>query len=198
MESTSDRNIINGIDVSALKACIDEVRDNPPAGSTFWRVQSRWIGGARTEHHVAGCTLGGKFIDRPFTIRVDEPLELCGSNLHANPQEYLLSAINACMMVGYAAVAALMGIRLSKLEVETTGDIDLRGFLGIRTDVPAGYVHLDQVVRIAGDASDDDFKRLHEVVRATSPNFYNITRAIPMYSRLVVEPQPTPADKAAA
>lgn len=180
---------VNGINVADLKGTIDAITANPALGMTTWRVRSEWKSGTLTEHHVAGCTIGGEFIERPFTLSIDEPFELCGKNQFANPQEYLLSAVNACMMVGYAAVAALMGINLTRLEVETSGDIDLRGFLGIDAKVPAGYDGLQQVVRIAGDGTPEQFAKLHDAVRATSPNFFNITRAIPTNSRLVIEPR---------
>ena len=55
----------------------------------------------------------GKKIGRHFVISIDEPLELCGTNQYPNPQEYLLAATNACMIVGYVAVAALMGVKLT-------------------------------------------------------------------------------------
>lgn len=178
---------LNGINVAALQECADSIRQSPTEGNTSWKVSSTWKGGTRSDHNVAGCSIGGKFIPREFTMRSDEPEELCGTNRFANPQELLLAGLNACMMVGYAAVAATMGITLTKLEVETKGDIDLRGFLGIDASVPAGYRGLTQTVHIAGDGSQEQFTRLHEVIRATSPNFYNMTRAIPLDSRMVVE-----------
>ena len=177
---------INGIDVAALKECIDAVRADPVKGQTSWRIQSRWVGGTRSDHHVEGCSIGATTVQRAFTIKTDEPLELLGTNQFANPQEYLLAALNACMMVGYSAVAALMGIQLTKLEVETKGDIDLRGFLGLSDQVPQGYRQLEQTVRIDGSGTPQQFAQLHDTVRATSPNFFNITRAIPTNSRLVV------------
>ncbi|MGH7133465.1 MAG: OsmC family protein [Phycisphaerales bacterium] len=177
---------INGIDVAALQGCIDAIKTDPAKGNTSWRVQSRWMGGTRSDHHVEGCTLGGEFVQRPFTIKVDEPLELVGTNQYANPQEYLLAALNSCMMVGYSAVAALMGIQLTKLEIETTGDIDLRGFLGLSDQVPPGYRQLEQTVRIDGSGTAAQFAQLHDTIRATSPNFFNITRAIQTNSRLIV------------
>lgn len=176
----------NGIDAEALRATIEAIRGNSALGATRWSVQSRWMGGTRSDHHVHGCEIGGKAIVRPFTIRIDEPLELCGTNEHPNPQEYLLSALNACMMVGYSAVATLMGIRLTRLEVETSGEIDLRGFLGIDAAVPAGYPRLEQTVRIAGDGTPEQFQELHRIVRATSPNYFNVTRAVAVDSRLVL------------
>jgi len=178
---------INNIDVEALKSTITAVDANPDEGMTRWRISSKWMGGTRADHHVKGCEIGGKAIDRAFTLKSDEPVELCGGNQHANPQEYLMAGLNACMMVGYAAVAALMGIRLTTLEVDVSGDIDLRGFLGLDPHVKPGYGGLKQTVRIAGDATPEQFRKLHETVKATSPNFFNITTSIPMNSELVVE-----------
>ena len=178
---------LNGIDVAALSQAADAIRNDPADGMTTWTIRSRWMGGTRADHHVEGCQIGDAHVKRCFTIKTDEPLELCGTNQFANPQEYLLAALNACMMVGYAASAAMMGVRLTKLEVVTTGDIDLRGFLGISKDVPAGYDSLKQEVHLAGDATDEQFRQLHEMVHATSPNFYNLTRAIPTRSELRID-----------
>jgi uncharacterized OsmC-like protein len=178
---------INGIDVASLSASINAIKADPSKGETSWRVLSRWMGGTRSDHHVRGYVIGGAFVERPFVIKIDEPHELAGTNQYPNPQEYLLAATNACMMVGYSAVAALMGIRLDKLEVETTGGIDLRGFLGISEHVAPGYLALEQTVRISGNASAEQFARLHDIVRATSPNYFNITHAIPTNSRMIVE-----------
>ena len=38
---------------------------------------------------------------------IDEPLDLGGASGYANPQEYLLAALNACMIVDYTALCAL-------------------------------------------------------------------------------------------
>jgi len=185
--TTKTENLVNGLDLEALRGAIDGIAADPKLGATNWKVQSRWTGGARSEHRM-DVSIGGEKVERPFAIEVDEPLELCGTNTAPNPQEYLLSALNACMMVGYTAVAALMGIELTKLEVEVEGPIDLRGFLGIDANVPAGYGDgLKQTVRIAGDGTPEQFEELHRIVRATSPNHFNVTKAIALNSTLVVE-----------
>ncbi len=187
MSMTMTKTIRNGIDVLALQGAIDAVRANPAAAKTEWAVNSRWAGGTRSDHAVGGCRIGGQDIDRQFTLHVDEPLELCGTNQFANPQEYLLSAMNACMIVGYAAVAALMGVKLTKLEIHTSGDIDLRGFLGTDPTVTPGYESLQQTVTIAGDAPAEQLRQIHEIVKKTSPNYFNITNAIATRSQLVAE-----------
>ena len=185
--STKTTSKINGIDVEALQGAIDAVAENPAAGATSWKVRSEWVGGARTDHFVEGTRIGGKELDRSFVLRADEPYELCGNNEYANPQEYLMAGLNACMMVGYSAVAALMGIELEKLEIELDGDIDLRGYLGIDPHVAPGYEGLRQTVRIAGNATQEQLEELHRTVLATSPNFFNITNSIPVNSKLILE-----------
>lgn len=177
----------NGIDVAALQGAIEGIRANPAAGLTQWTVNSRWAGGTRSDHAVEGSQIGGRTIDRRFTLRVDEPLEMCGTNQYPNPYETLLSALNASMIVGYAAVATLMGVKLTKLEIRTRGDIDLRGALGIDPSVNPGYEGLQQTVTIAGDATAEQFRQIHETVKKISPNYFSITHAIAMQSRLVVE-----------
>ena len=84
-----------------------------------------------------------------------------GSNQFANPQEHLIAALNACMMVGYVAQCAVRGITLESLEIETEGEIDLRGFLGIDPAVPPGYENLSYTVRIKGSGTKEEFAEIH-------------------------------------
>ena len=183
----ADSQRLNGIDPEAVRVAVAEISANADAGLTSWSVTSRWQGGTRTDHFVDGCTIGGERCDRRFTIQVDEPPELNGTDEFANPQEHLMSALNACMMVGYVTYATLMGIRLTKLEVETKGDIDLRGFLDIDESVKNGYDSLQQTVRLAGEATAEQLTELHEVARRTSVNYFNITQQVPVETSLVLE-----------
>jgi uncharacterized OsmC-like protein len=179
--------VVNGINVDDLLALIEGVRRDAAKGNTQWRVTTVWKGQTRSRAHVEGFAIGGRKVPREFSIDIDEPYELGGSNRFANPQEHLLAALNACMMVGYAAQCAVRGITLEKLEIETQGEIDLRGFLGIDATVPPGYDNLSYVVRIKGNGTRGQFAEIHEAVMATSPNFYNVSRPVDLNPTLVVE-----------
>lgn len=179
--------IVNGINVTNLKQTIASIAAHPDSGQTRWSVTSRWMGGTRTDHSVESVDIGGQRIDRRFQLQIDEPCELCGTNKFANPQEYLMAATNACMMVGYATVAAVMGVTLTSLELEMSGDIDLRGFLDIDRSVTPGYDRMHYTVRITGDGTREQFEKMHEVVQRTSPNYYNISQPIELTSDLVVQ-----------
>jgi uncharacterized OsmC-like protein len=178
---------VNGIDVDALFALIGGVKQDAAKAKTNWKVTTTWQGQTHSRSEVAGFAIGGKPVPRRFAIDIDEPCELGGTNRFANPQEHLLAALNACMTVGYAAQCAVRGITLERLEIETEGEIDLRGFLGIDPAVPPGYETLHYVVRIKGSGTEEEFAQIHEAVMATSPNFYNVSKPIALRPALVVE-----------
>ena len=185
---TAEPTIVNGINVDAVLELIENVKADAAQGKTHWHVTSRWQGQTWSRTQVEGFKLGGmRSPAREFSIDIDEPTELGGSNRFANPQEYLLAALNACMVVGYTAQCTLRGISLEKLEIETQGDIDLRGFLGLDPSVPPGYDKLSYTVRIKGNGTREQFLEIHKAVMATSPNFYNLSRPVGLEPTLVVE-----------
>jgi len=184
---TAEPNTVNGINVDDLTSLIDRVRQNTAEGMTNWRVATTWKGQTRSHSQVESFAIGGERVPRRFSIDIDEPCELGGSNQFANPQEHLLAALNACMMVGYVAQCAVRGIRLEKLEIETNGEIDLRGFLGLDLSVPPGYDKLSYVVRIKGSGTKEEFAEVHRAVMATSPNFHNVSRPVDLKPTLVIE-----------
>lgn len=180
-------NRVNGLDVDALFAVIDDVKRDPAKGIVKFHVTSDWMGQTRSQATVTSYAMGGREIKRPFRITIDEPFELLGQNTAPNPQEVLLAALNACMMVGYAASAAVNGITLEKLEIETQGELDLRGFLGIDETVKPGYDTISYTVHIKGDGTAEQFQQIHETVKRTSPNYFNISKPITLDAKLVVE-----------
>lgn len=178
---------VNGIDVPGIGQLVRAIAENPAKAIVGFRVASRWAGGTKSESTVEAYRLAGEEIPRRFVIVADEPLELFGTNTAPNPQELLISAFNACLTVGYVAGAAVRGIRLDKVEVETTGELDLRGFLGLDEHIPPGYEALRTTVRLKGDATAQQFAEIHEAVRKTSPNWFNLSRPVAVEARLVVE-----------
>ena len=183
--TTKTPNVVNGINVDNLFALIEASKD-PVKAKTHWRVATAWQGQTRVHAEVDGFSIGGTDVERKFGFDV-EPIELGGTNTHANPQEYLLAALNACVTVGYVAQCSVRGIELEYVEIETTGEIDLRGFLGIDPGVANGYESLTYTVRIKGNGTPEQFAEVHEAVIATSPNFYNVSHPVTLKPTLVVE-----------
>lgn len=137
LDITSTR--VNGIDLKALDETVDAINNDAGCANVQFRVKTDWLGQTRSESTVEGYRIGGQEVPRTFKIVADEPHELLGTNSAPNPQELLMSAVNACMMVGYIAQAAVRGINLDSCTIETQGELDLRGFLGLDEKVPNGY-----------------------------------------------------------
>lgn len=186
MTEVMTRNVVNGLDLDALNDVVGAVRADPGAALVRFTVATRWTGQTKSTTTVKGYELGGQHIARSFEIAADEPTELLGTNTAPNPQELLMAAVNACMTVGYVAGASLQGITLDRLEIETTGQLDLRGFLGLDDAVPAGYEQVDYTVTISGNGSPAQFEEIHRTVMQTSPNYFNLARPIRLNGRLSV------------
>ena len=189
MSALEARNIgtVNGIDVDAMHEVIEEIKKDPAKGVVEFKVKTGWKGQTRSETAVESYKLAGNEIKRRFTIKADEPLERLGENTSPNPQELLMAALNACISVGYVAGAAVNGITLSKLEIETTGRLDLRGFLGLDPNIKPGYESLQYVVRIAGNGRPEQFNEIHENVMKTSPNYFNLSQPVKLEGKLELD-----------
>jgi uncharacterized OsmC-like protein len=174
----------NDIDVAALQQFAKGVAEDPSKRTAKFNVKTQWAGQTRSVATVSRYSLGGIEYQRHFQIAADEPAELLGQNTAPNPQELLMAALNACLTVGYTVNAAAMGITVQSLEIETDGELDLRGFLGIDNSVNPGYDEVRYVVRLQADAPREKLEELHAIVTKTSVNLANFSRAIRMVSRL--------------
>lgn len=177
---------LNGIDTQALRGFIDAVDLDPRAGVCGFHVTTNWQGGVRTVTRVEDWRIGSETHPRGFAIHTDEPGQLCGEDSAPNPQEVLMAALNACMSVGYAALCALEGIEIESLQIESRGELDLRGFLGLDATVKPGYDSLRYTVRIKGSGTREQFERIHAAVMATSPNYFNLSRPVRLEPTLIV------------
>ena len=184
MLATTTKATINGLDLQALDEMIETVKGNAGCGTAGFRVTTEWKGQTRSESTVESFTCAGEPVPRSFTIVADEPKELLGTDTAPNPQELLLSAVNACMMVGYVAQASIRGITLEDCRIETEGELDLRGFLGLDEDIPPGYRRISYTVHLEGDGTPEQYQEIHQAVMATSPNYFNMAQPVQMCGRL--------------
>ena len=81
-------------------------------------VSARWLGAYRCDVSAGD-----------FTIAVDEPVSVGGTNEGPQPTELLLAALSSCFTLAVAHAARKRGIELSHLGVEVTGTYDGPRFL---------------------------------------------------------------------
>lgn len=178
--------LLNGIDVAALQTFAQGVAEDASKRHARFNVRTKWEHQTRTVATVNRFHLSGNDYPRDIKIAADEPLELLGANSAPNPQELLIAALNACLSVGYVVNASVMGITIHNLEIETDGELDLRGFLGLDESVNPGFDEISYVVRIHTDAPAEKVEELHCIVTKTSVNLANFSKAIRMVPKLEV------------
>ena len=179
--------IINGINTDVVRQVMKEVAADHSKGKVKFQVATTWTGQTRMETKVESYVIGGQKVVRSHKIVIDEPPELMGRDESANPQEMLMAAFNSCVMVGYTVGASMKGITLQKLVIETEGELDLRGFLGLDAKVKPGYDTIHYRVYIKGNGTEAQFQEIHEAVCATSPNRFNLAQPIKLDAKLIVE-----------
>lgn len=81
-----------------------------------------------------------------------------GAGTGACSGDLLLGALAACAQITCQMVAAAMGVPTGRIEVIVSGDLDLRGTLGISKEVPVGFEAIR--VRFEIDAPDATAEQL--------------------------------------
>lgn len=178
--STTTREPLNGVDVPTLFATLDAVKAQPAAARFQFRATNRWIRGAHsrtTIHDFFG--VGEERVHRqPHHAEGDHPEVLVGTDQAATPVENLLHALAACLTAGIGNIASARGIELDEVESRLTGDIDLRGLLGLSDEVRNGFESIRVSIRISGDASDEDLRAVVEQSRDRSAVFDMLTNGV--------------------
>lgn len=173
--ATTPTRTVNGVDLETLLTTVHAIQAEPELGACRFRASNTWLSGNHNRSTVTGFYGAKQEIahEQTFTMDADEPAILAGHDQGANPVEHLLHALAACLTTSIVAHAAVRGIEIEELESELEGDIDLRGFLGLNSDVPKGYT--DIRVTFRAKARPEDLPRLRALAEF-SPVFSTLTR----------------------
>ena len=161
---------INGVDVSAVQDTVSAIQENPEMAQCTFRLKNKWINGGLNQSTVGdfyGANQENAHL-QTFEIQADEPQLLAGKDQAANPVEYLLSALTACMTTTLVYHAAIRGIKIDELESELEGDLDMRGFFGLSNEVRRGYENIRITFKVKTD--EENLARL-KALSKLSPVF---------------------------
>ena len=95
-----------------------------------------------------------------FLVDADHPEIFASQDNGVTPVEYVLVALASCLTAGVAAVAQNRDIQLRSVAATIEGDIDVRGILGVDSDVRNGFSDIKVTYDIDADASADDIRAL--------------------------------------
>lgn len=160
----------------ALSKTVKGIQDNPIMSRVVFEAETALVEGVR-------CT--GKV--RNFApVIVDEPPELGGQDKGLNPVELLLVSLGACQEIMYAAMAAMMGIKLDEVKVNLKGALDLKGLFGMDPSIPPGYQKISFETTLKSPASEEELRMLVEAVESHCPVLDTLVRPIDVSGKVTI------------
>jgi uncharacterized OsmC-like protein len=152
----------NGVNVEALLGAREALGAAPEAAKFEWRASCEWQHGTHSTTKVEGFFgLGEEQRHRTrYAFDVDHPEIFASEDNGATPVEYVLVGLVGCLTAGVAAVAQMREIQLRRVTATIEGDMDVRGILGMDTDVRNGFSAIRVTYDIDADASDEDIRAL--------------------------------------
>src|SRR6202789_2227854 len=164
----------------ALKEIIVETQANLRADAAnakaVFSVDSQQVENLRSEAKI-----------RQFSLTVDEPTSLGGTDTGPNPVELVLAALATCQEITYRAYATALGIPLESVSVKLEGALDLRGFFAVKDGVRAGFNDVRGTVHLKSSASAAELAKLKDVVDAHCPVLDILRAPVPVDLKLQTE-----------
>lgn len=158
----------------AVESMQETLRNNPDEAVATFVADSRQVQGLQSETKI-----------RQFTLTVDEPESLGGTDTGPNPVELILGALASCQEITYRAFAEALEIPLDSVSVRIEGDLDLRGFFAVDDDVRAGFQNIRGIVKLDSPASEEQLAQLKKVVDAHCPVLDILRDPVPVSLDLV-------------
>jgi uncharacterized OsmC-like protein len=173
----------NGVNTENMFATLDLIKDQPELAKFQFRASNRWIDGSHNRSTVKGFyAAGGEDTTRSeeFVIDAGEPAILLGSDTGPNPAEHLLHALAACLTTSIVYVAAARKVELTSVESTVTGDMDVRGALGVDEEPRNGFERIGVSFRVTGEAPEERLREVVERAKARSAVYDTVIHGVPV------------------
>lgn len=158
----AESTVNNGVNVGALLAAREALKQAPQAAKFTWRASCKWQNGTHSRTKVQGFHgLGEEQKHKTeFSFEADHPEIFASEDLGVTPIEYVLIGLASCLTAGVAAVAQNRGVQLRSVEAKLEGSMDIQGILGIDSDVRNGYDDIKVTFNIDADAPKKEIEAI--------------------------------------
>ena len=165
-----------------VRAAVEKMRQGLEQAPTSGRVKNK--AHVKWEGDVLCTSKVGNFP----ALTIDEPPVFGGGNTAQSPADLVLSALGACQLIMYSALASCMGIQLDSLEVDLTGELDLRGLLGLgeKDGIPPGFQNIRFETRLRSPADTERLKELVDTVERQCPILDTMLRSIDVTGKALI------------
>ncbi len=156
--TTMEKTVDNGVNVGALLGAREALHQTPIAAAFTWRASCEWVKGTHSRTTIDGFFgLGAEQQHvKPFTYEADHPVVFASEDHAATPVEIVLAGLASCLTAGVASVAQLRGIQLHSVKATLEGGMDVRGILGMDSDIRNGFNGIKVTYDIDADATKDE------------------------------------------
>jgi uncharacterized OsmC-like protein len=117
---------------------------------------------------------------RQFTLVVDEPETLGGTDEDANPVEYILAGFAGCANVIGHVVAKELGFTIKNLRIEVSGELNPERFLGSSYQERAGFKSISLNLIPDTDAPIETLTKWLQIVEERCPVKDNLQNTTPV------------------
>lgn len=123
-----------------------------------YKTQTKWMEGTKVEIKI-----------REFTVSIDEPLELRGTNTAPNPVEMLLAALGGCVLLTYRGYARKFKIDIKDLVIDLEGDMVAGGWVDEEGKERRSFKEIRYKIKIKTKAPEEEVRKLHKLVEEKCP-----------------------------
>jgi uncharacterized OsmC-like protein len=181
-----EQQIVNGVNVDKLFGTVGVIKEKPEIAKFNFKAKGKWINGGHNRTIINDFYGACQAFKRkePFVFEKDEPPVLLGEDHGANPVEYVLAALDGCLITSLIYHAAAQGVKIDEVETSFSGDLNLHGFLGLDENTRNGYEKINMTFKIKADAPKEKLQELVQLAQKRSPVFDIVSHPTPVEVRL--------------
>ncbi|MEM9003455.1 MAG: OsmC family protein [Cyanobacteria bacterium P01_F01_bin.86] len=173
-DAMDDFGSLDDFGADELDELSNALASNPAKPQLPCQVFTSWVDGPRSVSHLRPQDPVAAKSNDDFFLVIDESHEVGGTNLGPSPQEVVLAALNTFVVNTFAEGCQTHGIRLEKVEVTSSGKLDLRGFFGLNQATSLDYKSLNWTLAVKGDATFEEFQQVLKTSFGIAPNAWNL------------------------
>ena len=165
---------LNGLHPEKLKEILESFKQDEvfEAVTGPWRSRVLWQGGFRAKAYM-----------RTHEVEMDEPTDLDATDRAASAHEQLLSAVGACMTVGFVLNATKQGIKIHDLEIAMESNFqNIRKWAGLDDTGNPGYGDIHAKVFVRADADEKTLRDIWRLAVEGSPVTQTVTRGAKLHT----------------
>ena len=169
----------NHVNMEKLKELMEAIKENSSNAKIAPKIAGKWIFEEGQPQFSSKIEVEGG----SFTVEADMPSKLGGWGTKPGPLHYCLYGLASCYAFTFAALAAMEGITLRKLEMEAEGHIDVSKVLGLSENPIVEEVRWKVIVD--SEADEGQIEKLKKLAEERCPAVYCLTNQVKLTIDLV-------------